>query len=339
MMQTILAIDAGGTSTRAAIVDESGSCLGYGAAGSGNPISAGVDAALDAYAVATGRAAERSGHGGTYSCALIAMAGASLGLPFERIAARLEPLGLCGPVRVDSDLLAMFCSGTPAPQGYALAAGTGAVAARITGGELDLVTDGTGWLLGDTGSGYWIGHRIARAVVAELDGLGPDTALTGRLLELLHLDQTAQRLAGRPAVLSTLIEALYALRPVELSRFAPLAFQELSDEVAVQILVEAAGALADTLAATRHPDISGPVVVGGSVLRMLLETPSVADPLIAELGGIQPIAVSDGVVGAAVLALRRSGVRVDEDVFDRISTSLRALRAATLATETRSAAE
>ncbi len=37
----LLAVDAGGTSTRALVLDESGRAYGYGRAGSGNPTSAG----------------------------------------------------------------------------------------------------------------------------------------------------------------------------------------------------------------------------------------------------------------------------------------------------------
>ena len=40
-MHNLLAVDAGGTSSRAVILDRHGRCLGYGRAGGGNPISSG----------------------------------------------------------------------------------------------------------------------------------------------------------------------------------------------------------------------------------------------------------------------------------------------------------
>ena len=46
--RVFLVIDAGGTSTRAVIVDSSGRCLGYGRAGGGNPTSAGITSAVAA---------------------------------------------------------------------------------------------------------------------------------------------------------------------------------------------------------------------------------------------------------------------------------------------------
>ena len=39
-----------------------------------------------------------------------------------------------------------------------------------------------GWLLGDDGSGYWIGRRVVRAAVGAIDGRLPETALADALL-------------------------------------------------------------------------------------------------------------------------------------------------------------
>ena len=78
---------------------------------------------------------------------------------------------------VESDLLAMFCAGSSDLDGHALVAGTGSAAIRVRGGEVEGVSDGSGWLLGDEGSGFWIGHHIVRAAVADLDGRGPWTGL------------------------------------------------------------------------------------------------------------------------------------------------------------------
>ena len=44
---------------------------------------------------------------------------------------------------------------------------------RVRGGvDRPKVVDLAGWLLGDLGSGYWLGHEAAKAVTAELDGRG-----------------------------------------------------------------------------------------------------------------------------------------------------------------------
>ncbi|GAA3859785.1 hypothetical protein GCM10022381_00570 [Leifsonia kafniensis] len=256
------------------------------------------------------------------------MAGAGIHAPVEQITALLAPLGLRGPVALVSDVLATFYSGTLLPNGYVLIAGTGAVAGRIEDGRLAAVSDGLGWLLGDAGSGYWIGHRVVSAVVGFLDRRAPQTALTELLLAELHLTATTERRGERPLILLRLVDALYALRPVELSRFAPLAFQAHDDEVACAILADATSALADTLASIWDRGVDGPVVLGGSVLGrgLLAATIPLGASLRAGLDNSPPITVTDGLVGAAVLGLRRAGIRVDENIFRRITGDVTALR-------------
>ena len=118
-MLSVLAIDAGGTSTRAVIVDEDGSCLGFGHSGGGNPISAGFEPALASLAAAASMALESSGTE-DISSALIAMAGATSRMPRQELTRRFAALGVRGELALESDLLAMFRSGTLAVRGYAL---------------------------------------------------------------------------------------------------------------------------------------------------------------------------------------------------------------------------
>ncbi len=330
-MQKLLAIDAGGTSTRAVILDASGRCLGLGRAGSGNPLSGGFDGALGSLGAATEAAARQASSGaGELDFALVAMAGASTQTNTVPYRQRLAGHGLRGELMIESDLLAVFFSGSFHTDGYALVAGTGSVAARIRDGRLDAVGDGMGWLLGDSGSGYWIGHRVVRAAAAALDGTGPQTRLTEALMRSIGISSSlSDRSQGRPAALQQLIQAIYALRPVELSRFAPLAFAAADDdEVAVGILAEAGSKLAATLAAVRDPSVTGPVVLGGSILR---HGSALADRVEASVpdpdGGPRLIRVADGVAGAAVLALLRTGTVVDQAVFSRIHRTLASLRA------------
>jgi glucosamine kinase len=320
-MRKILAIDAGGTSTRAVVLDLSGRCLGYGRAGSGNPTAAGVDGAV----AELGRAAQAAVNADASttdrgSFALIALAGSGSPVFLRRVSERFSQLGFEGQLIVEPDLLGMYFSGTSRRQGYALIAGTGAVAGRIADGRLELARGGTGWLLGDDGSGFWIGHRVARAVVAALDGLGPPTALTALLLDSLAIETTVGGVRGRPHSLVSLIEGTYSQRPIDLARFAPLAFVVLDDPVAREILSGAATALAELLVATRDSGIDGPVVLGGGVLVAGLRVaPSIfAQPLERAAGGAELTVVPDGVVGAAVLGLRHAGVRVDEDLYLRV---------------------
>jgi hypothetical protein len=165
---------------------------------------------------------------------------------------------------------------------------------------------------------------VVRAVVAALDGQGPPTVLTERLLSSLEITDTTDSSAGRTQVLRQLVSTLYAWRPVQLSRFAPLAFADPGDPVAREILVAASSALTNLLSAVHDPGLAGPVVVGGSVLiHGLLAAPAgVRFVLPADMGGVVPVA--DGVVGAAVLVLRHAGIEVDETLFHTLREGIAA---------------
>ena len=313
----LLAIDAGGTSTRAVLLDASGRCLGYGRAGSGNPTSAGISNAAAAVAEAAEQAlAATDGVVVPPSLAVIALAGEKTAAFGEQVSARLGALGF-GPVILEPDLLGIFGSGTHLRDGYAMVAGTGTSAVRIAGDRLDRVAGGRGWLLGDAGGGFWIGHQVARAVVSALDGQGPPTALTERVLTNAGVALPADSPEDRVRAVKQLVSVLYSWRPVQLSRFAPVAFAVPEDPVAMDILVAASSALTDLLAAVRVPDLAGPVIVGGSVLihGILAAPPSVRDRLVLPGDAATFVPVADGVVGAAVLGLRRTGIEVDATLF------------------------
>jgi hypothetical protein len=90
--------------------------------------------------------------------------------------------------------------------------------------------------------------------------------------------------------------------------------------VAHGIVVAASQALADLLDAVRVPELDGPVVVGGSVVvgGILGADEDLARDLVPPAGGTPVVAVPDGLVGAAVLALRHTGNMVDEATFTRL---------------------
>jgi glucosamine kinase len=251
------------------------------------------------------------------------MAGEKTAAFRQQVSGRLAALGV-GEVVLEHDLLAMFHSGTAAPDGYALIAGTGTVAARIRGGRLDRVVGGHGWLLGDAGGGLWIGHAVARAVVASLDGQGERTQLTGFVLEAMGIEADTGTRAGCREALRQLVSAIYARPPISLAEFAPLAFAAHEDPVARSILVAASAALGDLLSAVRAPDLPGPVVVGGSIIvrGMHPAPPSLQAELVPLVGGDPVIPVSDGLVGAAVLVLRHAGRDVDEPLFQTIQAEV-----------------
>jgi len=318
----LVAVDAGGTSTRAVVVHPAGQCLGYAVAGSGNPTAVGPARAAGSVAESVMGALRRAEVPSTrVRQVVLAMAGAGSTSAAEEIRGRLAGVGLDAPLVFESDLLATYFSGTHRPDGYAVIAGTGAGAIRVQNGRQVAVADGLGWLLGDEGSGFWIGQHAVRAALADLDGRGPSTALTPLLLA--RLGAPAPTNAGDREPIMAVVRALYADPPVRLADYAGLVFDAEGDETADRILDDAAAALARSLTAVRSPTLSGPVVLGGGILGRGRQ---VADRLAAVCGVAEVLAVADGAVGVCVLALRHAGTHVDAAVFEQLTTSLAAVR-------------
>jgi N-acetylglucosamine kinase-like BadF-type ATPase len=326
---TYLAVDVGGTATRAAVVDADGRCVGYGTAGRGNPTSAGF---ADSAAAIVGAATAALGAAGRRPDVVVAAVAGIAGANTPAGTALRQALAAADvpAIAFEADILATYFSGSLAADGYAMVAGTGAVAARIRGAQIEVACDGLGWLLGDGGSGFWIGRRAVRAAASALDGRRPMTSLVELVLDELDAGGPSGLADdGRPAALRRLLDAVYGLEPVELARLAPLAFAAAADgdPAARQIVADAAASLAETISTIATPDVAGPLVLGGSILSQQPEITAAVVAAAQRSGSLGAVAaVPDGMVGAAVLALRHGGLEVDEAVFARIKSSLAELR-------------
>ena len=320
--RALLAIDVGGSTSRAYLVDETGRCLGYGRNSGGNPASNTPDLAASAIISAVDAAVAGAGPL-DISVALIALAGPQAHVALARLETAFRALGLTGPIVFAGDVQAMFSSVTPVADGYCLIAGTGAGAVRIRNGDVERVVDLAGWLAGDLGSGFWLGQHAARAAVADLEGRGEKTALTPALLAAFNIERQGDNILGRPAPLRFLIDAIYAIRPIELARFAPLVIAHRGDRVADRLIAEAERYLASDFALAFDPQMQGPVVLGGGVIPHLTGVaPAIAK--IVRAAGLEPDirVASDGSVGAAVLAMRAIGLSVDDTMLKTIAASM-----------------
>lgn len=321
----MVGVDAGGTSTRSVAVALDGRCLGVGRSGAANPVSSGIDRAMESISASVLAALGDVPPDAVGVVVLAAAGGANRPEVSGRLEAELAARGVNARVELVADGFAAFCSGTADGDGYALVAGTGAVALRVRSGDVARVADGLGWLLGDGGSGFWVGRRVVRSVLAELDGRGPATALTPALLAALGVRHRGQGsvVQGRAGIVAELLRLLYDEPTIALARFAGLAVAHPGDAVAEGILADAARELAATLGAVLEPGAPGPVVMGGG---LLAASRDLRLGVIAALGdglaGHGVVVVPDGLAGAAAMALRRVGVVVDDSVLSAIRAGL-----------------
>lgn len=329
----VIGIDAGSTRTRAFLAEaaQGGAVLAEGTGGAGNALSVPREALVRHLSDAIGTAVHRlgpaeradlravvggfsgaatetgphSGHGLAILCLRAALA--AHGIPEAVIAAAV--------VVDDLEIAFAAAPGSP-PHGLVLIAGTGAVAGRVHQHRRTALADGDGWLLGDAGSGFWLGRQVMSAALRALDGRGPWTSLveavTAHYLGAPGGPYLAVERPGRAECMrlrNAMVPRVYAEAPVRLARLSPLAVaaEEAGDEVATALLDDAADELAASLSAL-DPHHGEVLVVTGGLL-------GPSGPLLgrlaarAETMGLRLVPVPDGGAGAVALARLRAAGR------------------------------
>lgn len=199
-------------------------------------------------------------------------------------------------VAPSSDIELALVGAHGARYGVLVLAGTGSVALAIDRGGRWKRAGGWGYLLGDEGSGYWLGIEALRAVMQADDGRGTPTLLTPRILDQLDLPDVQ--------AITLWLYRVEAPRTRDVARLAPLVCEvaEAGDEVATAIVNRAGDELA-LLCRTvilRAGLVAPPVAFAGGLLE---EATPVRTRLCDLLGMASPPEPQyPPVVGAALLA-------------------------------------
>jgi glucosamine kinase len=302
-----MGIEAGTARVDAVVCDLEGAVAGSGRAGSANPSA--LPARDVAAHLATAVGAALAG------LDPLAVRSVVLGTPgilrFQRgeSAARLAALwreaGLACPVAVLPDAVTAFAAGTAEPSGGVLIADAGTIAARVNHEQVTARVDGNGWLVGDDGSGFWLGRQAVRAVFAALDGRDEDTLLRDAVLGTIAQGEPVPE--GREERMALLRDAVYDGPPVALAALAPLvpAAAEAGDRVAHRIVERAVDLLADAA----EPLVAGlraePFVLAGSLLCADGPIRRGVRRRLAERHDAAPVLARPGAGGALWLAARR----------------------------------
>jgi glucosamine kinase len=181
----VIGIDAGGTKTVGLLADDSGRVLAQARGGGANPH---VHGEVQVEAVLRSLLREL-GEIGKAQALCLGMAGVDRPHDEEVVRAILGRLGYPERerVRIANDALIALVAGSPGRTGIVILSGTGSIAYGIDEAGSVARAGGFGSLLGDEGSGYWLGNHALRAVVRASDGRGPATRLTGMIFEALAI--------------------------------------------------------------------------------------------------------------------------------------------------------
>lgn len=272
-----LGFDGGGTKTRAVVIDEARHVLGSGESGSSNPYAVGLGVALDniesAAALALRDANLTRAQIGGWGLGLGGVCSASESAEVER--ALRARIGAGASIIAVEDVVATWTGafgGDGEDAGAKSAIGPRAICIAGTGvgcwgknarGQI-AQADGCGPLLGDRGSGYWIGERALRHTTRALDGVLPADDLSRAVLEFFG--------AGE---IKALIRLVYApeFERSNVAELARVVLQHAATPAARDILAHAGAELAATsLSVLRQlndlsdGEISGQVALIGGVL-------------------------------------------------------------------------
>jgi N-acetylglucosamine kinase-like BadF-type ATPase len=260
----VLGIDVGGTKTVCLLADENGRILGEGHGPGGNLLAAGeeelervlrdaVDAAID-------------GRGIAIDAICLGVAGVDREDEIRTVHDVVARVGYRSRVVVVNDALIALVAGAGAAPGIVVIAGTGSIVYGRNARNLAARAGGWGHIIGDEGSGYWIGREALAAVVRASDGRGPDTQLTEAVMRHFEL-----------ADVTELVRVVYdrELPRVSVAALGPVIqrARDSGDPVAIRILDRAAAelAVAADAVATRLDlrEDACRVVLAGGVFRVV----------------------------------------------------------------------
>lgn len=252
-------IDGGGTGTTLVAVDATGTEVARIQTGTSNAAVIGHAAAAATLSAALTELARRCTTELPFAAAWFGLSGSDRSYDHGLLLPSLEPIATTITMTNDAELL---LGALPDGAGVALVAGTGSIAFGRNARGTRIRAGGWGHIFSDEGSGYDLARRMLGAFAAEVDGRGPATSLTSRLVQHYELAEPHQ-----------IIARVYDLATTkgDLARLSSIVLEEAAkgDAIALDMLDCAAAELADTaLAVARQLDMldSLPLALTGGLL-------------------------------------------------------------------------
>jgi glucosamine kinase len=170
----VMGIDGGATKTLAAVLDLRANVLHLGHAGPSNEDAVGAEKAVQALLAAADEATALAGIASEdLAGAVLAVAGTDTASVAEHVAGARTERWL-----VVNDVVGAWATATGAGPGVAVISGTGSNVFGVGADARAWRAGGWGHLLGDEGSGYWLGVQSIKAALRDREASGPATALS-----------------------------------------------------------------------------------------------------------------------------------------------------------------
>ena len=303
----VMGVDGGATKTLAAVLDLDAPAVHLAEGGPSNEDAVGAASAVDTLLAVADQALARAGiEQSQLAGAVLAVAGTDTDAIVRSVrSARSEDW------IVVNDVIGAWAAATGGRPGVGAISGTGSNVFGVGRGGRAWRVGGWGHLLGDQGSGYWLGCESIRAALADRDGSGPQTALGDAAAEFFAVDSVealAALVYSKPLTKGEI--AAFAVRTCELAQggdaVAHALYTRGAKELAAQIVA--------VIGHTGLGDGGNPFPVGliGSVFRA---GPIFVDPIVAAVHDVAPSAsvsvVEMAPVGGSLQLAARACGRAD----------------------------
>jgi len=186
----VLGIDAGGTKTVCLLADEHGEIVSEARGGPAN-LHASGEAEVE-HVLHDVMQAALGGKGITPAAVCLGVAGVDREDEAQTVRAIMRRIGYRSRVVVVNDALIALAAGAGDAPGIVIIAGTGSIVYGRNSRYEAARAGGWGHIIGDEGSGYWIGREALAAVMRAVDGRGPETRLTDDVLAHFEIEDTSQ---------------------------------------------------------------------------------------------------------------------------------------------------
>jgi len=323
MTQYVIGVDGGGTKTEFVLLDFSGNIIGRERGESTNYQVVGGEKLKQELIDCFSRLLNSTNvSSNKIEQIFLGLAGAGRESDRKEIVALFRDTDFSEKITVDSDAMVALAGAFGTRPGIIIISGTGAICFGKNSEGRVVRAGGWGYLLGDEGSGYFIGREAIIAALKDLDARGEKTKLRKKLEEHFELSSIDQII---PQVYQNRIDR------VAIANLAPIVFEQTNqgDTIAEEIIRNTGkelGRLAKAVAQKlnfKADEIK--VALIGSIFKQ-------KDMLINEISKelyevswnveiIDPMFAPQ--FGAAMVALQKSGIEINEQLIKNLQYSIK----------------
>jgi N-acetylglucosamine kinase-like BadF-type ATPase len=322
MTHYVIGVDGGGTKTELALIDLFGNLVGMEKVGSTNYQAVGAeklkDELLEGFSTlinSTNVDIDRIDH------IFLGLAGAGRQKDQEEIKALFDDTIFKGKISVDSDAIVALAGAFGTTPGIIIIAGTGAICFGSNRDGKIVRCGGWGYLLGDEGSGYYIGKEAIIAALKDFDGRKERTLLKEKLQQRYGLDSIDKII---PLVYQNKIDRQ------EIAAIAPLVFElaRQNDYIAEEIIRKTGlemGLLAKSVA--NQLGFSGEEIKVSLIGSIFKQREMLISHISKELFEISwNVSIVEPQfhpsIGAALMALKKKALEINSELLNNLETSI-----------------